>query len=165
MVRAKFLPTGPILGAAVGAEGIAGLLRPVGAALLAVEHKVGAHLQQATAGVCQGLGKGPRRVAIHRLGQLRFAFGLVHGGVSAGVEHPVGPVLQHSRAAGSGIGQIQGQQASGGITAAAGGDQLHPHRQLLAQSVAELAGVTREHAHYGMPSWAGFGVSTDAGHG
>jgi len=52
-------------------------------------------------------------------------------------------VLQHRRAAGGGIGQIQGQQtaiSATAITAAAGSDQLDAHRQLLAQGLAQLAG-------------------------
>ena len=40
-------------------------------------------------------------------GQLRFGFRPIHGGVGAGIEHPVGLVGEHSGATGVRIGQIQ----------------------------------------------------------
>jgi hypothetical protein len=138
----RFLAGG--LGAAVSAQGIAGLLGPVGAALLAVEHKIRAHLQQAAPRLQQRLRKGPRRTSVHRQSQVGLAFGFVHSRVGAAIEHPVGPVLKHRRPTGRGIGEIQGHQTSGGITAAAGGDQLHPRWHLLAQGLAQLAGSAGE---------------------
>ena len=74
-------------------------------------------------------------------------------------------MLKHRGAAGGGIGEIQGQQASGGLAAAAGGDQLHPDRHLLAQGLAELAGGAGEQDFHGLPSWGVFRDATDAGHG
>jgi hypothetical protein len=57
-------------------------------------------------------------------------------------------VAEHCRPAGVGIGQIEGQQARGGITAAAGGNQLDARRHVLAQGLAELAGGAGEqHFH------------------
>ena len=107
----------------------------------------------------RGLREGPRCAAVHRQGQLRFALGSVNGGVGAAVEHAVGPVLKHRGPAGGGIGQIEGQQVSGGITAAAGGDQLHPDRHLLAQGLAQLAGGAGEQdGHVGVSS---IGVSSE----
>jgi hypothetical protein len=46
-------------------------------------------------------------------------------------------------AAGPGIGQIERQQPAT-ITAAAGGDELHPLGRTLAQGVAQLAGGAGE---------------------
>ena len=142
------------LAGAVHAQRIAGLLRAVGTALSAVEHEIGAHLQQAPTGFAQGLGEGARGAGIDGVGQLGLAFGLVHRGVSAAVEHPVRPVLMHSCAAGLGISQIERDQAIAFSTAATatGGDQLHAAGHLLAQSVAKLAGGAGEQHFHGNTS-------------
>ena len=91
------------------------------------EHEIGAQLQQAAARFAEGFRKGPWGTGVHRQRQFGLAFRLVH-----------------RRPAGLGIGQIEGQQARGRITAAAGGDQFDARRQLLAQGLAQLAGSAGE---------------------
>jgi hypothetical protein len=55
-------------------------------------------------------------------------------------------VLVHRRPAVGSIGQIQGQQVIGVITAAAGGDQFNTFRPLQPQGMAQLAGSAGEQA-------------------
>jgi hypothetical protein len=70
-------------------------------------------------------------------------------------------VLKHRGAAGNGIGEIEGLQP---ITAiAAGSDQLHPRRQLLAQGLAQLAGGAGEQDFHANTSPGVFRDATDAG--
>jgi hypothetical protein len=65
----RFLSRG--LAGAVNPQWIARLLGAVGVALAAVEHEIGAHLQQPSARFHQGLGEGMRGTAIHCMGHSR----------------------------------------------------------------------------------------------
>jgi hypothetical protein len=109
------------LGGPVDPERIELMIRPVGPALLAVEHEIRAHLQQPAARFGQGLGKGAGGTGIHDLGQLGLAFGLVHCCVGAGVEHPIRALRLYGGPTGLTVGQIQ--------LGAAAGHQLHPRRR------------------------------------
>ena len=100
-------------------------------ALLAVEDKVGAHLQQAATGCGEGLSKRLRGARIHGRCQLGLAFRLVHRRVGAGIQHPVRTVFADDRGAGLGIGEIQ--------FGAAAGDQLYPRGAGGPQGLAQLA--------------------------
>ena len=85
---------------AIDPQGVAGLLGPIGMALGAVEHKVGADLQQAAAGLLQCSSESRWSLGIHRLSQRRLLFGLIHRGVGPGIEHPLRALLFHDAAAG-----------------------------------------------------------------
>ena len=55
----------------------------------------------------QGLGQGSRGFSIHAQGEIRLAFGPIHGGVRPGIQHPLGPMLPHRVPTGRPIRQIQ----------------------------------------------------------
>ena len=61
--------------------------------------------------------------------------------------------------------QIEKEIALLDITTAAGGDQLHFRRQLLAHGLAQLAGSADEQDFHANTSWGVFRDATDAGHG
>ena len=118
------------LAAAVNPKRIHRLIGSVGRALTTVEDEVGAHLEQAAAGFGQGPGEGLRGPSVDRLGQLRFGFGLINGGVGAPIENPIGPQIQDGLTAGRGVGQVQ--------LAAPHGDEFDVGWHALAQGLAQL---------------------------
>ena len=133
-----FLPAG--LAGAVDPQRVTGLIHPVGAPLTAIEDEVGAQLQQPTAHLLDRFGKGARRFSIHCIRQVRLGFGLVHGGVGAGIQNPVGTVAFHRRPAGRRLAQIQ--------LIPAGGDQLKVRWTAADEGLPQLAGGTGEqHFH------------------
>jgi hypothetical protein len=89
------------------------LLGQVRRALGPVEHKVGAHLQQATTRGSQGLSKSRRGAGIDGLGQLGLLFGAIHRRIGTGIEHPIRAVPLHYRLAGHGVSEIQFSPAAG----------------------------------------------------
>jgi hypothetical protein len=122
------------------------LLGPVRAALGAVEHEVGAHLQEPAACRGKGFSKRSRSIGIHGLGQCWLTLGPIHGRVGTSIQHPIRAVRVHRGTAGLRGGEIQGQQP--GTATAAGGDQLHPRGLRSNQRLAQLAGGAGEqHLH------------------
>ena len=122
------------------------MIHPIGGALLTVEDKIGAQLQQPTTAFLDRFGKGTWCRSIHGVGQLRFRFRLVDFGVSTSVQHPVGAVLIHRHATSLGIGQINGQQPVPTTTTA--GQQLNPLWSRCDQRLAQLSRCSGEqHPH------------------
>ena len=141
--RAQGRQHGPLarcLAGAIDPQGLGGLVGAIGAALLAVEDKIGAQLQQPATGVGQGLGKGLGGASVHGHRQVRVALGPIHGGIGTGIEQPIGLVLPHQVLASGGVGQIE--------VAAAQGHQLHPLGPGGDQGLAQLArGAGEQHLH------------------
>ena len=134
----RFLAAG--LAGAVDPQRVTRLLHPVGAALAAVEHEVGAQLQQPPPLLPDRFGKGAGSPSIHGMRQVRLLLGPVHGGVSAGIQHPVGTMAFHRRHAGFRLAQIQ--------LVPTGGDQLQVRWAAGAQGLPQLAGGSGEqHFH------------------
>lgn len=138
-------------GCAVDVQGVGFIFGGVGAALLAVEDEIGREVDQAAGGFLGGDGEVFGAMGVDGHGDIRFGFGLVHGGVGGGVDDGVRSNFADGFEYRLAVGDVE-------LAAGQGDDFVHGGSQML-QGDAELAvGAGDEDFHFAVFRLVVFGA-------